>query len=209
MKKNIFVFYKFCGIIASLSLVFLFLTPNYIQATNANSVIDIATTPEKIFIDLTNLKPGDKVVRNIIVQNKGKQDFNYIMSKRFLNGSDIFYNELLFLILDNNKVIYDGKLKDFNKIDPRLIKMGDSEQLIFKVEVPKELGNEYQGLNCEVEFKFYAEGTLGGVLPADGPKLPVTGTNMFNILVVGAVLLLMGSILQFIMKKKRKIEKQV
>ena len=70
--------------------------------------------------------------------------------------------------------------------------------------VPEKLGNEFQGLGCEVVFKLYVEGTLGGTLPVDGPKLPETGTNMFNILVSGAVLVLIGSILQFYIKRRKK-----
>ena len=75
--------------------------------------------------------------------------------------------------------------------------------------MPMELGNEFQGLRCEFQFKFYVEGTLGGILPADGPKLPNTGSDMFNILLAGAVLVLTGSTIQFFLKRRNKLDKQV
>jgi LPXTG-motif cell wall-anchored protein len=69
-----------------------------------------------------------------------------------------------------------------------------------------ELGNEFQGLKTDFQIKIYVEGTLGGTIPLDGPKLPETGTNMFNILVAGVLLVFTGSTLQFVLKR-RKIEK--
>jgi LPXTG-motif cell wall-anchored protein len=89
------------------------------------------------------------------------------------------------------------------------LKSKNSEELTFSIYFPYELGNEFQNLNCEFQFKFYVEGTLGGTLPVDGPKLPETGTNTFNILVAGAVLVLIGSIINFIIKRRRKIENLV
>ncbi|MDQ1145371.1 LPXTG-motif cell wall-anchored protein [Bacillus sp. SORGH_AS 510] len=174
------------------------------SAASKKQEIDIATSPEKILFDITNFKPGDWAERTLEVQNSGKQDFNYLSSSKLKEGSEKFYNELLLKISDENTVLFEGKMKDFNKLDSRFIAKDKSEKLFFMVKVPEELGNEFQGLGCEVQFKFYVEGTLGGTLPVNGPKLPETGTNMFNIIVAGAVLLLTGSILQFLFSRKRK-----
>lgn len=51
-------------------------------------------------------------------------------------------------------------------------------------------------------MKFYAEGTLGGVLPVDGPKLPETGTNTFNILIAGIILALGGGFIFYYLRKR-------
>lgn len=171
--------------------------------------IDIATSPEKVLFDISNFKPGDWAERTLTIQNKGREDFKYLSSSRLKEGSEKFYNELFLKISDESKILFEGKMKDFNKLDPRFIAKNDSEQLFFKVVVPEELGNEFQGLGCEVVFKFYVEGTLAGTIPVDGPKLPETGTNMFNILVAGAILVLTGSTLQFFIKKRRKLEDNV
>lgn len=181
---------------------------NKTSAASEVKEIDIATSPEKVLFDISNFKPGDWAERLLTVQNKGKQDFKFLFSSKLKEGSQKFYNELKIKVSDKEQVLFEGKLQDFTKLEPRFIAKNGSEQLFFKLEVPEELGNEFQGLDCEVEFKFYVEGTLGGVLPVDGPKLPETGTNMFNILVAGAVLIISGSFLQFVFTWRRKMAKQ-
>ena len=76
---------------------------------------------------------------------------------------------------------------------------------MFSVKIPKELGNEYQGLYSKVQFKFYVEGTLGGLLPADGPKLPSAGSSMYSILAFGFIFTLIGLFNRY----QGKIKKQI
>ncbi len=77
------------------------------------------------------------------------------------------------------KILYDGMLSKFNKIDARMISISGEEKLTFTILFPKEAGNEFQGVAAEVEFMFYAEGALGGIIPVDGGvKLPVTATDI-------------------------------
>jgi hypothetical protein len=169
--------------------------------------IDIVTTPEKVLFDVTNMKPGDWAVRELKVKNGGKQDFNYLFSGKKKSGSTQLFNELLLTVTHGDTELYKGKLGGFSKLDSRGLKSGTDETLTLRVDFPEHLGNEYQGQATEVEFKFYVEGTIGGLLPVDGPKLPNTATDMFNILVVGGVLVLSGAILQLIFAWRRKIIK--
>jgi LPXTG-motif cell wall-anchored protein len=200
---------KFSSILLIFLIIFVFSGFN-VFADEGLEEIDIATSPHKIFFNINNLKPGDSATKTLIVNNNGKQDFNYLFSNRFLTGSEKFYNEILLTISDqSNTVLFNGKIKDFEKLEPRFLKTGTSENFIFSIKVPFELGNEFQGLGSEFQFKFYVEGTLGGVLPVDGPKLPNTGSDMFNFLVVGAVLILTGSTFQFIVKRRSKLRKEV
>ncbi|MDF2791158.1 MAG: hypothetical protein K0S80_4260 [Neobacillus sp.] len=192
----------------SILIVFL-LVPEATYGEIQNNEIDLTTNPGKVLFDLTNMKPGDSVSRNLIIKNNGKQDFKYLASSKFLSGSEIFYDKLELTIKDKNGIIYQGKLFEFNKMSPRLLKNNQNENLLFFVQVPMELGNEFQGLMTNFQIKLYVEGTLGGAIPADGPKLPATGTNTFNYLIAGAVLVLSGSILQFFIKRRHKFENDV
>lgn len=170
----------------------------------AQKEIDIATSPHKIFFNLSNLKPGDRVTKVLTVNNKGKQDFSYLFSNKFLTGSEKFYNELLLKVSDKDKVLYEGKINDFHKLDARSLKNGSQEKLVFTVEIPFELGNDFQGLGSEFQFKLYVEGTMGGVLPVDGPKLPNTATGMFNLMALGAALIIGGFVFLSVLNKRRQ-----
>jgi LPXTG-motif cell wall-anchored protein len=205
MKK---IFFTFCVIT---SIFFSFIFPqNYTDAEGNNvSEIDIATSPHKLFFDIRNAKPGDTFTKKLKIENNGTKDFNYLFTNDFITGSKKIYNELELTVSDKSVEIYNGKLKDYEKLDSRSLKSKTSEELTFSIYFPYELGNEFQNLNCEFQFKFYVEGTLGGTIPVNGPKLPETGTNTFNIILAGAVLVLTGSIINFIIKRRRKIENLV
>jgi LPXTG-motif cell wall-anchored protein len=165
--------------------------------------IKIATSPEDSLFNVTNLKPGDWMDRTLTIHNNGQKDINYILTTEMVNGSDKFYNELQLKVADKDKVLFEDKLKDLNKLEPRFIGKNNSEQLFFTVTVPEELGNEYQGLGCEIQFKFFVEGTLGELFPMDGAKLPNTGTNSFNFIMLGLAFVLTGILIQFIQWRKR------
>ncbi|MGD6778719.1 LPXTG cell wall anchor domain-containing protein [Sutcliffiella horikoshii] len=167
--------------------------------------IDIITTPEKVLFDVDNMKPGDWAERVLEISNGGKEDFNYIVSSKLKSGDKKLYNELkLTITSEDNNELFNGTLGQFNKLDPREIKTIDKEQLTFQVNFPAELGNEFQGLTCEVEFKIYAEGTLGGLIPAEnGIKLPNTATDTMNIMIVGGTLLLIGLIVLLMYRLKK------
>jgi LPXTG-motif cell wall-anchored protein len=194
-------------IIFLLTVIILIFNPGQSAGALNYTEIDLTTNPGKVLFDLTNIKPGDSVTRNLSIGNNGNQDFKYIATSNFLSGSEIFYNKLDLVVEDKNGVLFDGKLFEFDKLSPRLLKSKQSENLQFFIQMPMELGNEFQGLDTEFEIKLYVEGTLGGVLPANGPKLPATGSNMFNILLVGLVLVLGGTILQFFLKRRSRIDR--
>lgn len=167
--------------------------------------IDIITTPEKVLFDVENMKPGDWAERVLEISNGGKEDFNYIISSKLKSGDKKLYNELkLTITSEDDKELFNGTLGQFNKLDPREIKTTDKEKLTFQVNFPAELGNEFQGLTCEVEFKIYAEGTFGGIIPAEnGIKLPNTATDTMNIIIVGGTLLLIGVIVLLMYRVKK------
>lgn len=89
-------------------------------------------------------------------------------------------------------------------MEPRQLKENTQEELTFKVSVPTYVGNDFQGLACEVEITFKAQSILDGVANG-GSALPDTGTNMFNYLISGTVLLISGLILQIYLFKRKKL----
>ncbi|WP_180271410.1 LPXTG cell wall anchor domain-containing protein [Fredinandcohnia onubensis] len=200
IKEMIIKNFLFCIV---LLLIFSFSNINIAEATETKE-INLLTTPEKILFDISNLRPGDVIERKIFLTNSGKEDLEYLFSNKFTGGSEEFYNELLIKVSDSKETLFEGQIKDFDKLKARKLQNGHSEELFFNVKIPSELGNEFQGLTSKFQFKFYVEGTLGGTLPVDN-KLPTTGSDMFNLLATGAALILVGFIL-FAYLKRRKID---
>ncbi len=120
--------------------------------------LDIETLPDSYLFNLSNLKPGDLAIQKLTIQNIGKRDFTYNTTAEFKGGDEKLYNEFLLKVSDSNRILHDGKLKDFTGLAPRFLKSMNEEDLMFELEFPYELGNEFQGLGFEVEFKFIVEG---------------------------------------------------
>jgi LPXTG-motif cell wall-anchored protein len=185
---------------------FFYFSINNATAEVNEKEIDIATSPHKVFFDISKAKPGDTFTKILKIENNGSKNFKYLFSNNFLAGSEKIYNELELTVSDYSGELYKGKLKDYKKLDSRNLKRNSNEEITLSIYLPYDLGNDLQNLICEFQFKFYVEGTLGGTIPVDGPKLPETGTNMFNILVAGAVLVLTGSTLQYYIKRRQRLE---
>jgi hypothetical protein len=174
------------------------------NAEGQGNDIDLSTNPQKVFFDIQNAKPGDTYIKILNVQNNGEKDFNYLFSSYFLSESKNIYNQLLLKVEVKDTVLFNGKLMNFEKLKARILKKKTNENLTFSIYFPIELGNEFQDANCEFQFKFYVEGTLGGLLPANGPNLPNTGTDIFNYIVGGSVLIITGLITQYFILKRKK-----
>ncbi|MGF2618194.1 CalY family protein [Rossellomorea aquimaris] len=197
---------KRCLVVFSLLTLMFFSAVNLATASPDESIpeVDIATTPTKVLFNVDNMKPGDWADRTIKISNKGKQDFTYTMSTHLKSGSKKLYNELTMKVSDEKGELYNGKISDFSGLESRELAKLAAEDLSFTVEFPPHLGNDFQGLSTEVEFKFFVEGTLGGLLPVDGPKLPETGTNTFAFLALGTILSLSSLVMFGIQRYRRK-----
>jgi LPXTG-motif cell wall-anchored protein len=193
------------GISILIMIMFLF-APGTFQAEDNNNEqkdIDISVSPSPVLFNLTNVKPGDSMSRNITITNKGKKDFQYLFTNTFMSGSEKFYNELLLVISNAKESLVKGKVKDFKKMDLRTLKSGSSETFEITVEIPYELGNEYQGLSTEFQFNFLVEEPDGAITPVVGDSvLPNTGTDYYKYLIIGSVLFLTGICLYMVTRRK-------
>jgi len=144
-----------------LTILFAFLSilirPQILQAEDTKQ-LDIATKLDGYLFNLSNLKPGDQASRILTIQNRGERDFTYKTTAVFKGGDEKLYNEFLVRVSDSNGIIHEGKLKEFKSLAPRFLKSMNEEDLLFELEFPYELGNEFQGLGFEVEFTFIVEG---------------------------------------------------
>ncbi|MGG6309512.1 hypothetical protein [Paenibacillus macerans] len=131
-------------------------------------------------VPMSNLKPGDQVIRSFTVANDSAADFDYRMSTRFVSGDTEFFDVLQLTVKDGPTVIYAGTLQlEQQDIALGRLNRGEENQLDLNVIFPKEAGNEYQGKAATIAFLFsaYAEeppSSGGGSTnpPANGPSQP-------------------------------------
>lgn len=153
-------------------------------AAEPNNEINIETIPDSYLFKISNLKPGDFAKKKLTIQNLGNRDFMYTNQAKFKGGSKELYGEFKLKVSDAEKVLHDGKLKDYKGLTPRYLESMNQEDLLFEVEFPYELGNEFQGLGFEVEFKFIVEGYDppppggGSEDDPDNPKNPDTPSEL-------------------------------
>lgn len=140
---------------------FIFLTTmslNISSVTAAEKEIDINTIPNGYLFKVENIKPGDWISRDFVIKNEGRQDFKYTAMVGETKSVKGLFEELKLLVKKDTFVLFDGKLKDFKGLDPRVLPKESQETLFFQVKMPYELGNEFQASAAEAEIIFYAEG---------------------------------------------------
>ena len=179
--------------------------------------IDLSLTPKGILFDVTkDMKPGDWAKRSIRVNNEGAAEFLYTMSAEFTEGSKKLYDALTLEVKDQQeRVLYKGRVSDFTKLTGRTLSAGQSEQLIYIVRFPEEFGNEYQGLETQVKFVFYAEedgSDVGEPKDSNGSAnvnhslsnlkmLPNTSADSMNTILIGIGIMMIGL---FVNGKRKK-----
>ncbi|WP_428909045.1 TasA family protein [Niallia sp. Krafla_26] len=164
--------------LSSISLKFLiifFLFLSFSITTNAEEKeVDINTNPNGYFFEVDNLKPGDWMPRYITIINDGTRDFKYTAIVGEKKSKKGLLEELELLVEMDSKVLYEGKLIEFEGFNPRNLATGTSETMLFQVTMPYDLGNEFQKSSAEVEILFIAElvETPGGGNPPEDSESP-------------------------------------
>lgn len=188
-------------------LALMMINPSHTSAKpNDNQKINIGVMPESFIWDIDNMKPGDWAPRTIEVRNKEKQDFAYQISVQN-NGDEKLFKKLLIEISNHHTEIFKGKLADINSLPLRELTSGSQEELHMTVRFPKHLKNDFQGLESHFSLIFTAEGKKkgNGIINIDtkdtngsannvqkGAMLPKTATSLFNLLLIGGILLVFG-----------------
>jgi len=132
------------------------------------------------------------------------------------SGEKKLFNELLLEVKADDMELYEGKVAAFKSLPARKLKSGTEENLDITIRFSKHLGNDFQRQQSAFVFSFSAEGKdrtavqsmtvaqfdSGGPTSA-GFSLPKTSTNIFNLMLVGAVLVASGIVLMIIRHYRR------
>lgn len=180
------------------------------------NIIDISGTFSETnqLFDLENIKPGDWADRELTISNKRDNEINYDIEIEYEDGSRMFYDELFIEIKSTDEQLFYDKLTNFTTIKDLTLAANEDETLKMQLTFPPELGNEFQGLTTKATITIIShddndEESSTFTLSTDSQSmnndsfLPDTATFIFNFLVIGIVLLLAGSIIYLIIKKKK------
>ncbi len=215
-NKARLLFTTACGLVV---FIMIFSTVGYHKSFASSNEIDIETLPKDILFDVDDMKPGDWATRTYTIQNMGSRDMDYYLSAQFESGSEKLYKVLMLEVKDGEESLYSGSLAGFTDLEKRPLSVNDEEELTFTVDFPKELGNEFQGLISDFSILVSAEGnpsaggspdTGAGSSETDsdgvgeGHNLPDTATHMFNLLLAGTALVLIGAAIYLYSRRSRK-----
>lgn len=219
--------------IAVILLILFFISGIMNHKTYANEVDIILIPNEKFLFNISNMKPGDWAERELRVKNGGEKDFNYSIRVDNKQSDRKLFNELDLKVYEGDKsiLIFDDKLKNFTGFKPKPLKKGVTDSLFFQVEMPYELGNQFQQTSAYFEIIIVAAantsttpedsddpvkqpdsnvkptpvnpGTNDTQLPvaSQGPKLPNTATNLYLLLTVGLILTTVGLTIIYVNKR--------
>jgi LPXTG-motif cell wall-anchored protein len=167
------------GLILMVCILFFFgISPMNTNAKENEDKIEISLfLPSNDMFDVKNMRPGYGITKTLIIQNSGNVNYDYYMDAHKQSGSDKLFNQLLLSVTtENGELIFKGKLSKFQNIGLRHLDKSRKEKLIFQIELPPEIGNEYQALQTKVIYFFIAKYSLnnnsGGVLPRTGETNP-------------------------------------
>lgn len=186
-----------------ISVFILMVFVTFTLPTVSKASMNLVVYPNDKLFDLENMKPGDWAPRNIQIENHGEEAFEYQVHTESI-GDEKLFNQLKVQVKYVETVIFEGHLKDFNHIDPKLLEANEADDLEITLFFPEELGNEYQGLQAHFNIIITATGDgaveeetieVGGSIESGsggGGLLPDTATPFFSIILIGGILLLLG-----------------
>lgn len=157
------------------------------QNTFAAGTLDLSVTPE-VVVEVGNMKPGDSIVRDFELQNKGTLniqtvalDTNYTVIDAAGDNTADFGEHIQVQFLYNanqlNEVVYEASLAELKHMKPEAItdkvfdevlengglEVGESHDLVVVFEFVDngQDQNEFQGDSIELAWTFIAEQTAG------------------------------------------------
>jgi hypothetical protein len=145
--------------------------------------VDISTSPDTALVTYSNMAPGDVVTAPLTVTNGGTLDLRYAMTTSADNPDSKGLRDQLVLTIktidvttpvtpcddfDGTELLYTGALSGGVIGDPaqhaqggdRPLADGANEVLCFKVELPSDTDDDYQGATTTATFTFDAEQTV-------------------------------------------------
>lgn len=160
----------------------------------------LVSNEKDFFQNIKDVMPGDKYSDVIDLKNTSTKKAD-LYFKTFTEDSKLLSKVKLNIQL-GNKEIYSGTLDSkelSNEIKLASIEPGNSEQLKFSIEVPKDLNNDYALSNESVRWMFSAEEIADKIPNGNGPK---TGVEDMSALYLAGMISSLLVMLYMVYKKE-------
>lgn len=113
-------------------------------------------------IHALNMAPGDRVTSDFILENLSPDPIRVVVTSRLASDNGLCEALLVSLILvrqdssEESEIIYYGPLTELHRKPDRGLTLSaeGGERLIWSVYFPFENGNDYQAVQCQVDFVF-------------------------------------------------------
>ena len=168
-------------------------------------------SPTDLFTEYKGLMPGDSVSQDITVKNDSSYDVKvklYVRSHGAHEDSVDFLSKLHLTVAksENNEMAYmfdavadqTGGMTDWVYLGT--LYSGGEVNLILNLDIPIELGNEYQDAIGYIDWEFKAEELP---IEPDDPKPPQTGDNS-NLYLYAMLASVSGIALVILITKRKK-----
>lgn len=157
-----------------------------------------------VFINASNLMPGDYIEKNLRIKNKSNKVFNIVMNaEEITNKEDEFYllDKLEITLIYDNKVIYKGQASDIDILKNNYINLGKiikNNESILKVISKLDgssVGNDFQNKYGVFNINFFITEEYEDYSKWHNKlfKLPQTGKdNIIYVVLISALSILFG-----------------
>lgn len=181
-------------------------TPSELSVVYEGDSQKLITSQDDFFSGFATLTPGDEIEGIFTLRNTADSKQTYFFKTEVLEPDNDLLNqmELTITTTTDGKQVYSGSLNSKElKEYMELCKLGKgkSENVSFRVSVPKELDNQYTLNTGKVKWYFK---TTAEEKEIDKPAPVKTGDALFVENIIWAIVLVVAVIFLIVMKKKGK-----
>ena len=165
-------------------------------------------SPTDLFSDFKNVMPGDSIPQQILIRNDASNQVKidlYLRSLGAQQDTDLFFSQMNLTVEQvGNSTLFDAPSNETAQLTDWVylgtLYSGGEVNLILNLDIPIELGNEYQDAIGYIDWEFKAEELP---IDPDDPKPPQTGDNS-NLYLYAMLASVSGIALVILIHKRKK-----
>lgn len=126
-----------------------------------NDADNYVKVSEDFIKTLEKMMPGENRQKEIIIENNNKDSAEIFLNVEKINltneQGELLKRTTVRITKSNGEELYNGDLLNLNNLNLGKYNKRDYEKLILTIQIPKDLQNEYTGINPSIIWKFSAK----------------------------------------------------